>query len=164
MPASPYATLMRFKRWATLDLDAVIAAHIDRIDDGDQMLLRHILDHIHCVDDIFRHHLEGRAHGRRAPRSDDLPSFDMLRCRATATAAWYVAYADALSAEAADESLAFTYANGEPARMSCGEILLHVAAHGTYHRGNAGVLLQKNGIEPNADRLTDYLDHARAAA
>lgn len=41
--------------------------------------------------------------------------------------------------------------------MTRGDMLLHVATHGTYYRGNIGILLQKNGIEPNPDRLTDFL-------
>jgi uncharacterized damage-inducible protein DinB len=36
-------------------------------------------------------------------------------------------------------------------------MILHVALHGTYHRGSAGILLQKNGVAPNSDRLTDFL-------
>ena len=42
--------------------------------------------------------------------------------------------------------------------MTRGDILSHVCLHGTYHRGNAGIILQKNGIEPNDDRMTDYLE------
>ncbi len=46
--------------------------------------------------------------------------------------------------------------------MTRGEIILHVCMHGTCHRGNAGLLLQKNGIRPNDDRMTDFLEqHAR---
>jgi len=33
-----------------------------------------------------------------------------------------------------------------------------VCLHGTYHRGNAGLLLQKNGVAPNDDRMTDFLE------
>lgn len=44
--------------------------------------------------------------------------------------------------------------------MTRGEIILHVCLHGTYHRGNAGFLLQKNGIVPNNDRMTDFLEEA----
>lgn len=33
-----------------------------------------------------------------------------------------------------------------------------VCLHGTYHRGNAGLLLQKNGVVPNDDRMTDFLE------
>jgi len=28
------------------------------------------------------------------------------------------------------------------------------------HRGNAGIVLQKNGIAPNDDRMTDFLEAA----
>jgi hypothetical protein len=44
--------------------------------------------------------------------------------------------------------------------MRRGEIILPVCLHGTYHRGNAGILLQKNGIAPNDDRMTDVLASA----
>jgi len=42
--------------------------------------------------------------------------------------------------------------------MRLGEIILHVCLHGTYHRGSAGIVLQKNGIAPNSDRMTDFLE------
>ena len=42
--------------------------------------------------------------------------------------------------------------------MTRGEILLHVCLHGTYHRGNAGLILLKNGIQPNPDAVTDFLE------
>jgi hypothetical protein len=32
--------------------------------------------------------------------------------------------------------------------MRRGEIILHVCLHGTYHRGNAGIVLHKNDIAP----------------
>jgi len=40
------------------------------------------------------------------------------------------------------------------------EIILHVCLHGTYHRGNAGIVLRKNGIAPKDDRMTDFLETA----
>jgi uncharacterized damage-inducible protein DinB len=43
--------------------------------------------------------------------------------------------------------------------MTRGEIILHVCLHGTYHRRNAGIVLQ-NGIAPNDDRMTDFLEAA----
>jgi uncharacterized damage-inducible protein DinB len=48
-------------------------------------------------------------------------------------------------------------ANGGPARMTRGEMLLHVAMHAAGHRGQAALLLQKNGIQPWPDRITDFL-------
>jgi uncharacterized damage-inducible protein DinB len=32
-----------------------------------------------------------------------------------------------------------------------------VCLHGTYHRGNAGALLQLRGIRPSRDSVTDFL-------
>ena len=56
-----------------------------------------------------------------------------------------------------DEAIAFSFSNGEPVRMTRGEMLLHVAMHAAGHRGQVALLLQKNGIQPFPDRLTDFL-------
>lgn len=157
MPAYPYDTLMRYKRWATNGLNARIAAALDRIDERDLMLVLRLLDHIQTVDEIFGDNLEGRPHRRTAAHSFELPAFDTLARKALVTADWYVSYADIMTPAGRDEIVDFSYSNGSPGRMSRGDMLLHVAMHGAYHRGNIGIILQKNGIEPNADRLTDFL-------
>lgn len=159
----PYRTLMHQKRWATNGLNAVIADTLGRLPDEEQVLIRRLLDHIQTVDEIFRHNLEARPHGRSAPRSAELPSFEALAQRAESTADWYADYADALLPEEVDEVVAFSFSNGERARMTRGEMLLHVATHGAGHRGQVALLLQKNGIQPWPDRLTDFLQaEARA--
>lgn len=38
-------------------------------------------------------------------------------------------------------------------------MLLHVATHGTYHRGNIGS--SSGRIAPNPDRLSDFLERER---
>jgi uncharacterized damage-inducible protein DinB len=58
------------------------------------------------------------------------------------------------------QSVEFVFTNGTPARMRRGEIILHVCLHGTYYRGNAGIVLHKNGIAPKDDRMTDFLETA----
>jgi uncharacterized damage-inducible protein DinB len=153
----PYRTLMHTKRWATNGLNSVIAGNLDRIAADERILVLRLLDHTQAVDDIFRHILETRPHGYRAPRSTELPSFDVLAGKARATADWYADYADALLPEEVDEAISFPFANGEPARMTRGEILLHVAMHAAGHRGQVALLLQKNGIQPWPDRITDFL-------
>jgi len=157
MPAYPYDTLMRYKSWATRGLNAVVAGNVERIGERDMVLIRRLLDHIQTVDAIFSDNLQGRPHGHSAPRSAELPPFETLARAAAATADWYVGYADRLTVAQRDETVDFRFANGTPGRMTRGDMLLHVATHGTYHRGNIGIILQKNGIEPNADRLTDFL-------
>jgi uncharacterized damage-inducible protein DinB len=61
-----------------------------------------------------------------------------------------------------EQPVDFAFTSGKPAHMRRGEIILHVCLHGTYHRGNAGILLQKNGISSNDDRMTDFLESAAA--
>jgi len=153
----PYRTLMHCKRWATNGLNGVVADSFGRIPADEQVLVLRLLDHIQTVDDIFSHNLEARPHGHRAPRSDELPSLDDLARKARSTADWYADYADALEPDEVDEVLAFSFANGEPTRMTRGEVLLHVATHAAGHRGQVALLLQKNGIQPFPDRITDFL-------
>ena len=57
-----------------------------------------------------------------------------------------------------DAPVDFVFTGGEPVRMRRGEIILHVCLHGSYHRGNAGVFLHKNGVAPKNDRMTDFLE------
>jgi uncharacterized damage-inducible protein DinB len=153
----PYRTLIHQKRWATNGLNAIIAENFDRLPADERTLILRLLDHIQVVDEIFSHNLEARPHSHRAPRSAELPSLDVLASRARATADWYADYADALLPEEVDEPIAFSFANGEPARLTRGEMLLHVATHAAGHRGQVALLLQKNGIQPWPDRITDFL-------
>ena len=160
----PYRTLMHYKRWATNGLNAVIAENLERIPADERILVLRALDHIQAVDEIFSHNLEARPHGYRAPRSVELPSLDALASKARSTADWYADYADALLPDEVDEAIAFSFSNGEPARMTRGEILLHVAMHAAGHRGQVALLLQKNGIQPYPDRITDFLKAEDAGA
>lgn len=153
----PYRTLIHQKRWATNGLNSVIAENLDRMPADDRILIVRLLDHIQAVDEIFSHNLEGRPHGYRAPRSAEIPSFDTLAGKARSTGDWYAAYADALTPERVDEVIDFSFANGEPSSMTRGEMLLHVALHAAGHRGQVALLLQKNGIQPYPDRITDFL-------
>lgn len=158
----PYRTLVHYKRWATNGLNGVIAENLERLPTDERILIRRLLDHIQAVDEIFRHNLQAQPHGYAAPRSPDLPSVTALTAAARATADWYADYADALEPEQIDEVLAFTFSNGEPASMTRGEVLLHVALHAAGHRGQVALLLQKNGIAPFPDRISDFLKAANA--
>jgi len=160
MSRLPYAQLVEVKRWADRGLCRAIAAHHDRIGEQDAALLRLVLDHVHTVDRIFQHHLLGRPHAFRAARSETLPDFDVLFEGIAELDDWYAAYAGSLAPEAFDEPIDFVFTSGKPAGMRRGEILLHVCLHGTYHRGNAGALLQLRGLTPAPDAITDYLEDA----
>jgi uncharacterized damage-inducible protein DinB len=159
----PYRTLIHYKRWATNGLNTVLAETIDRLPADDRVLALRLLDHIQTVDEIFRHNLEQIPHDYAAPRSAELPAFEVLANEARATANWYVDHADALMPDEVDETIDFVFSSGEPASMTRGEMLLHVAMHAAGHRGQVALLLQKNGIQPWPDRITDFLKAETAA-
>jgi uncharacterized damage-inducible protein DinB len=160
MTCHPYSQLVRYKQWADRGLYDVVGRNLDRLDVQDAAIMLRILDHIHVVDKIFRHHLQASPHSFKAPRSEALPDFPALASSVREIDDWYASYAADLPESGFDQPVDFVFTSGTPARMRRGEIILHVCLHGTYHRGNAGILLQKNGIAPNDDRMTDFVETA----
>ncbi len=158
MPVQPYVQLIGCKQWADNELHEIVAGHIGRLDAGDASIVIRILDHFHVVDRIFQHHLQGLPHAFEAPRSEVMPDLAQLAEDTRAVDAWYASYVRTLSARDVDQPVDFTFTSGRPVRMTRGEILLHICQHGAYHRGNAGILFQKQGIAPGRDAITDYLE------
>lgn len=158
--AQPYSQLVDIKRWADRGLYDVIGQNLDRLTNENASIMLRILDHMHVVDKIFQHHLQGLPHTFRAPRSEQAPDLQLLASGVRAVDDWYVSYVNRLTEDALEEFIDFVFTSGKPARMRRGDIILHVCLHGTYHRGNAGILLQRIGIVPNDDRVTDYLEEA----
>jgi uncharacterized damage-inducible protein DinB len=161
MAHGPYSQLIAEKRWADRGLYDVVARDFERLSKEDAFLMLRILDHIHVVDQIFQHHLQGLPHTFQAPRSQEMPDLQVLANNARKVDDWYASYVDGLAEGDFEQPLEFTFTSGKPARMKRGEILLHVCLHGTYHRGNAGALLQLRGFTPSRDAITDFLEDAR---
>jgi uncharacterized damage-inducible protein DinB len=157
---TPYCQLINIKRWADRGLYDVIGENLDRLSTEDLSIMMRILDHIHTVDQIFLHHLQGIPHTFKAPRSETMPQFEALANSAKEVDDWYASYVAGLTERALHQSLDFVFTSGKPARMTRGEIILHVCLHGTYHRGNAGALLQLRGLTPSRDAITDFLEGA----
>ena len=91
------------------------------------------------------------------------PALDLDGCAALAEGnrARWAAYLGALTAQAAARELDYRMTNGTPARSRVSDILLHVALHGQYHRGQIALLVRAAGGEP---RGTDFITFAREAA
>lgn len=157
MTASDCAKLIGYKKWADSGLYRVVAEQLDHLPDFDKGVVLQVLDHMHAVDRIFQHHLLGKRHGYERARSREPMPFAVLAEQVRELDDWYVDYVGALPEDRIDETIDFAFTNGSPARMRRDDMLLHVALHGTYHRGNAGIVLQKNGVAPSDDRLTDFL-------
>ena len=158
MTHAAYAQLIQVKRWADLGLYDAIANNLDRLTNEDTFIVLRVLDHIHAVDRIFQHHLCGLPHTFKAARSETLPTLEALAASAREVDDWYAAYVTGLGASDFEEPIDFVFTSGKPARMKRGEILLHVCMHGTYHRGNAGAVLQLRGLTPSRDSVTDFLE------
>lgn len=160
MTSLPYQQLIEVKCWADRGLCQAVKENADRLSAEEMAIMVQILDHFHVVDRIFQHHLLERAHDFRVARSDVPPAFDALVESIKEIDDWYRSYVAGLSPADFDEYVDFTFTSGKAARMRRSEILLHVCLHGTYHRGNAGAVLQLKGLTPSRDAITDYLEEA----
>ena len=161
MKQTPYSQLIAEKRWADRGLYEVVTRDFERLSKEDAFLMLRILDHIHVVDQIFQHHLQGLPHAFKAARSEEMPELQTLANSAKEVDDWYASYVEGLAESDFEQPLEFRFTSGKPAHMSKGEILLHVCLHGTYHRGNAGALLQLRGFTPSRDAITDFLEDSR---
>jgi uncharacterized damage-inducible protein DinB len=160
MISRTYSQLIAIKQWADRGLYAVVSRNFERLSPEEASIIVRILDHIHTVDRIFQHHLQGLPHTFKAPRSEKLPELRALESSVREVDDWYVSYVGSLSDSDFEQPVDFVFTSGKPARMRRAEILLHVCLHGTYHRGNAGAVLQLKGLTPSPDSITDFLEAA----
>jgi uncharacterized damage-inducible protein DinB len=160
MICQPYSQLIEIKRWADRGLYDVVGQNLDRLTNEDASIMLRILDHMHAVDRIFQHHLQGLPHTFKAPRSEKLPELQTLANSVREVGDWYASYVGSLAKNDFEQSVDFVFTSGKSARMRRGEIILHVCLHGTYHRGNAGAVLQLKSITPSRDSITDFLETA----
>jgi uncharacterized damage-inducible protein DinB len=155
-----FSQLIEIKRWADRGLCEVIVENHARLSAEEQVLMRRILDHIHAVDRIFRSHLLGQPHSFSAPRSAELPELRSLAAGIRVVDDWYASYVHGLAEEEFAQPLELKFTSGKQQRMRRSDVLMHVCLHGTYHRGNAGAVLQLKGITPSRDAVTDYFEYA----
>ena len=160
MAQAAYSLLVDIKRWADRGLYEAVSRNLDRLTEENVSILLRILDHMHAVDQIFQHHLQGSPHRFKAPRSERMPELRALAESVREVDDWYVSYVDSLAADDLEEPVDFIFTSGKRARMRRAEIILHVCLHGTYHRGNAGAVLQLKSITPSPDAITDFLEGA----
>jgi uncharacterized damage-inducible protein DinB len=160
MTSQPYAQLIDIKRWADRGLYDVVSRNFDRLTAEEASIMLRIFNHIHVVDRIFQRHLQGLPHTFLAPRSEQVPELQTLADSAREVDDWYASYVGGLAENDFEQPVDFIFTSGKPARMRRGEIILHVCLHGTYHRGNAGAVLQLKGLIPSRDAITDFLEAA----
>jgi uncharacterized damage-inducible protein DinB len=162
MSVATLKSLFAYKAWANNELFALLAALPPQHAESLHTCIR-TLNHIHVVDRIFRAHLAGEARPFDATNTKDTPSLEALRAEAADTDAWYVAYVAGLAEPQLAEVIDFTFTDGDRGRMSREEMLLHVTAHGAYHRGNVGQVLKSIQVVPPRDLYTKFLHQSEPA-
>jgi uncharacterized damage-inducible protein DinB len=162
IPTGTARMLARYNRWSNdVFFKAVAELPSEEITKPRQTLFKnivHTLNHIYVIDDIFRGHLEGRAHGYTARNTAEPPAFEGLRAMQREIDEWYVAWSDRMTDESLGEIVSFTYVGGGDGAMTRGQILMHVVNHTSYHRGFASdMLFQIPGKRAPTTDLTVFL-------
>jgi hypothetical protein len=116
MTCLPYAQLIDIKRWADRGLYDVIGQNFGQLTSEEASIMLRILDHIHAVDRIFQHHLQGLPHGFQAARSSEMPVFEVLAAGAREVDDWYASYVGGLTEDDFEQPVDFVFTSGKPAR------------------------------------------------
>ena len=97
---------------------------------------------------------------RRAPSVAVWPVLGVEQADALrqAVAKGYERFTSRLESDALTDVVEYTNSAGQTFQTAIGDILLHVALHGQYHRGKINLLLRQNAAEPEA---ADYIGFVR---
>ena len=156
-------TLFRYKAWADAELMTLLCQPVEALDEAGQAQHRQamrLMNHIHVVDRIFIAHLTGQAHTYTATNTPDTPTPEQLSWDMADTAAWLLEHTALVTPEALGNQVTFTFTDGDNGSMTRLEMLLHLHAHGTYHRGQVSQMLKQMGLVPPRELLTRML-HAQ---
>ena len=154
---SVLTSLFNYKAWSDAELySAVETLGPDANSDERHNALR-LLNHIHVVDKIFAGHLQSKPHGFAATNTPETPTLAELSWASQETDSWYIRHVTTLTAQDLAQQISFTFTDGDAGRMTREELLLHVIAHGTYHRGAVGRILFNQSVTPPRDLFTKFL-------
>ena len=153
--------LARYNAWANkLIFDAVAALPAGEARKERPTLFKtmvNTLNHLYVTDLIWQAHLEGREHGIPALNTVLHPDLAELWQAQRKIDAWYIAWADALTAAAAEEVVGFTLIGGNKGAMRRAEIMLHVVNHTSYHRGWVADMFYQVPRNPPSSDLPAFL-------
>jgi uncharacterized damage-inducible protein DinB len=164
MDAKTAKMLAHYKAWA----DTVIFDGVAKLPPGEaekerKTLFKTIigtLNHIYVVDLIWQAHLEDREHGFGARNVVVYPELGALRAAQEKMNNWIIDWAKAQSDVSLTEDVPFTFVNGNKATMKRGEMFLHLATHGSYHRGWVAEMFFEAGSRPPQPDLSVFLCEA----
>lgn len=151
------ASLFTYKSWANNQLFNMLAT----VTAADHAATVHaairMLNHIYVVDRIFQAHLQGEPHGYATTNTDETPELGELQFAVAECDHWFEQYSAGISGAQLSERIAFRFTDGDSGTMTREEMLMHVALHGAYHRGNVGQMIKSISLSPPRDLYTKFL-------
>jgi uncharacterized damage-inducible protein DinB len=158
------AKLFAYGRWANAQTLASVAelgaAEFAQPVGGSFGSVQGTLVHLYGADWVWLERWQGRS-PRALPTAQEASIFDALSQMWREVQEKQREFVEALTEERMAQPLAYVNFKGETFTYPLGEILVHVANHGTYHRGQVATLLRQLGKTPAS---TDYLRYLDALA
>lgn len=155
--AEDIAALFAYYRWAnakTLESVAPLSAEeFARPVGGSFGSIQGTLAHVYGADWVWLERWHGRS-PRALPASQEVSTLESLREKWRTVEDERTAFLSKLTADRLTEPLTYQNFKGETWTYPMSEVLVHVANHGTYHRGQVATLLRQIGKTPIS---TDYL-------
>lgn len=152
------SSLFDYKAWANAQLLArLAAAPADKQVRAEFQNALRVMNHTHVVDNIFLGHWQGQPHGHNATNTLDTPSLPKLTQAIAGADARWQALVGALTDDQLNDTIRFTFTDGDLGCMTRAEILMHVITHGSNHRGSVTQIMKDLGITPPRDLYTKYL-------
>jgi uncharacterized damage-inducible protein DinB len=163
MPAD-IVKLFAYGRWANAQtlgsVEALNAEELVRPVGGSFGSVLGTLVHLSGADWVWLERWHGKS-PRALPGAQEIASLDVLRGRWRPVEDGMRTFAESLTAERMAEPLTYVNFKGNTFTYPLGETLVHIANHGTYHRGQVATLLRQLGKTPVS---TDYLLYLDALA
>jgi len=150
-------SLFEHKAWSNRRLIEALRAAPADVDRRQMAIVLLTLEHTGVIDQIFKARLIGGEHGFTAVNENRRPDIDQLAQMLRATDAWYVDYAGHVTEDELQTVVEFAYvSDGEPGRMTKGDILGHIITHGAAHRGGIGKMLEALDVAGPSDMMTTF--------
>lgn len=149
------ARLFQHLAWADAAVRDALAARPPGSPAGERAL--RIFGHVLGAEQVWLARLRGVPSPVPVWPTLDLAGAAMLTER---TAADLLAYVEGTNPDELAREMAYTNSAGREFRSRVDDIFLHVALHGSYHRGQIALLVRESGGEPAS---TDYIGFVRGA-
>lgn len=157
--------LARYSQWANKAMFDVVAGlpEAEVVASRESLLgsILRTLGHSYIVGEIFRAHIERRAHGFTDRHIPETTTFAELSEMQRELDAWYVRWIDEAQPQELDELIRFKFVDGSEGAMTRREMFLHVVNHYTYHRGFAVDTLHRMSAPIPKTDLTVYICNQR---